>query len=128
MKINKITLHHRDGSLHYVDGEDDIWQVVKCIPTTLKWKHTSPVQTLNNKYFALVDELDHNVKTGYTRAQLHESLKPLLFNKFDDFTHYFKGGVNTRSTKDLTYDGWVATIQQLKEVASDVFNYTFQQQ
>lgn len=125
MKINKIILQHKDGSLHYIDNEIDILAVIKNLPAKLLWKHTTNIQTLHLKYFGMLTELAKNSQSGYEKTDLHEALKPMLFRKFKDFPNYFKNGIPTESTQDLSYDGWCALIEQLKVIANDIFSYAF---
>lgn len=125
MKINKITFQHKDGSLHYIENPIDIERILLALPPKLMWKHTANIETLHNKYFAMLTELAKNSNSGYSKEALHEALKPLIFGKFADFPHYFKNNNPTNSTQHLTYEGWLATIEQLKVVANDIFGYVF---
>jgi hypothetical protein len=126
MRVNKIILQGNDGSVHYIDGEKDIANVLLSLPKKLMWKHSSNVGRLRNKYFLMISELSKACNTGYSKADLHESLKPILLGKLRDFKHAFRDGVFTNTTTDtLTYEGWQMLLEQLKVVANDIFNYTF---
>ena len=126
MNINKITFQGKDGSLHYVDDVAGIASILLSMPKKLLWKHTSNIEKLRNVYFAMLTEISKNCNTGYSKADLHNSLKPLLLNKLKDFKHCFKDGTFTNNTTDtLNYEGWLIVIEQLKVVANDIFNYSF---
>lgn len=127
MNIIRVILEHKDGSQYFTTNTEDIIGITTSLPKNMKWLHTANTVALSNKYFAMLTELNKHVKTGYTKADLHIALKPLIFTKFADFKHYFKDNTPNNSTTNLTYEGWLATIEQLKVVANDVFGYIFKE-
>lgn len=126
-KVAKITISYTDGSVWFTDNPTEIRAVGLSLPKGIKWNKGASEEILRNVYFNLLTEIVKNVKPGYNKTDLHESLKPMLLQKLKDFPQYFKDGKPGNTTTNLTRDGWIAIIEQLKETANDVFNYTFVQ-
>lgn len=124
-KIVKITLVQDNGVVHHTEDDLTIKRIIEAFPRDVKLKKSTDVETLHNKFFAMENELHTNTNTGYTKADLHTCLKPLLLTKFKDFPHYFTTGEPELSTKHLNVEGLSALIEQLRSVANDVFGYTF---
>lgn len=126
MKVDKICFYSTDGSCHYLDTKKDIEAVMLSLPRKLIWKTNTPTEKLQKVYFVLLDELNKNCKTGYSKIDLHEALKPMIMNKLLDMPQYFEDGIPVNNTtSSLNYEGWRAIIEQLKVVANDIFQYTF---
>lgn len=125
MEPVKVTIEFKDGSIWSATNAEDIRKIGLCLPKGMVWKQGAAKDKLHNKYFLMLTELCNAVRNGDTKADMHEHMKPLIMRKFLDFPQYFTTGVPEYSTKNLTYEGWLATIEQLKTVANDVFNYTF---
>lgn len=125
-KVIKISIHLEDGTIHYADDINTIESIINCIPKTLVFRKTTTIETLRNKYYAMEKELHKHTNTGYTKVDLHETLKPLLLKKFMDFPQYFTTNVPEYSTKNLNVEGYSALIEQLRSVSHDIFGYIFQ--
>ena len=125
MPITRITLLHDDGSTWYIDSPVDIRAIGLSLPKTIRWKKTGNLKDLHNKYFGMLSEMNKSIRTGYTDTDLHNNIKPLIFKKFKEFPQYFKTGAPECSTVNLNIEGWNAAIEQLKVVASEVFEYAF---
>jgi hypothetical protein len=126
MKIDRIVVYHKNGSLHTVDDPAGILAIIKAMPPKLLWKHTADISSIQGLYFRMLTQMARDLNTGDTKTDLHAALKPLLMTKFKDFPNYFSDGIYTNSTtRTLTYDGWVALVEQLKDVANTIFKYTF---
>jgi hypothetical protein len=125
MKPIKITIEFADGSTWFTTNPSELRDIGLNLPKQVRWMQGARAEMLRNRYFLMLTELAKAANTGDTKADLHEQMKPLIFRKFVDFTHYYTNGVPEYSTRNLTREGWIATIEQLKVVANDVFNYTF---
>lgn len=123
--MKKLTIELDNGKLLYLTDEELIKRVLDVIPKDIQWKKTAGIRELRNTYFFLLTELNTNINTGYSKSDLHNALKPLILNKFKDMPHYFKDDIWMDSTSALNYTGWLATIEQLKVVANDIFGYIF---
>lgn len=125
-KVAKINVEYKDGSVYTIANDKDIRAILSALleikPTYTK---TAPISVLRNKYFGMINDLHKYASTGYTKAELHEYLKPILFGKFADFKHYFKTGVPEYSTQALNIEGWSALIEQLQSTAGDIFGFVF---
>lgn len=128
MPAIKITIEHKDGSVWYTTNPTEIRTVGLSLPRSIHWVKSSDVKTLSNTYFSLLTEVVKNSGLGYSKVDLHNALKPMLFNKIKDFPHYFTSGEPSMSTKDLNHEGWVAIIQQLKIEVNDICGYVFTEQ
>lgn len=127
MRVKKIKFEVEDGSMFYVDANEDIQKLVDCLPKDIKFKKTSDVKTLQNKYFAMVSELARNTGTGYTKMEIHNLLKPRLFKEIECFPNLYTDNIPQQSTKHLTTEGWSVLIEQLRIVANDLFEgYVFE--
>lgn len=127
MKLVKIKFEKNDGSIYYVDNQEDIEKIISCIPKNLSFKKTTDKETLQQKYFAMITELAKNGESGYTKMELHSLLKPLLFKEIKSFPHLFENNIAEISTKNLNIEGWSTLIEQLRSVANDIFNgYVFE--
>jgi hypothetical protein len=124
MKPKKITIEYEDGTLWYSDNINDMRAIGMVLPN-IHWKKTTTIAKLRNKYHALLEELCKNTESGYTKASLHEAMKPLIMKKFIDFPQFFTTGVPEYSTRSLNHEGWSAMIDQLRSTAYDVYNYVF---
>lgn len=123
--IVKVILQQEDGGQKFITNKQDIDKFKYCIPSEIKWEQTANIKTLSNKYFAMLSELQKNTETGYTKSDLHNALKPLILNPLFDISQYFKDGEAKLSTRCLSYEGWIAVIEQLKLTANDIFGYIF---
>jgi len=110
--IIKISLEKNDGTMYYVTDAIDIEAITKVFPK-VKFHKTTDKETLRRKYRAILT--DAAKKKGYTREQLHESLKPILFGKFKDFPEYFIDATKGNSTTNLTLEGLSALIENLND-------------
>lgn len=127
MKINKLKIELKDGSIHYIDDENQLKEIVECLPNTLKFKKLSNKSTLQNKYFAMITELAKNSESGYTKMEIHNLLKPVLFKELICFPNLFENNTPEQSTKNLTTEGWSALIEELRSAANDLFDgYIFE--
>ncbi len=125
MRVIKVTFENKDGSVVYTDIEADINKLLIAVPRGITWKHGTSIDRLRNQYFRMISELAKETNSGNTKTDLHNSIKPIIMGKFTDFPHYFIDGVPTRSTTNLSREGWIALIEQLKVAANDIFTYTF---
>lgn len=123
--ILAILVKLENGSLLILEDKYSIKAVSEILPRDLPWKKSSSIEKLRNKYFQLVNELAKETNLGYTKTDLHNSIKVNIMKKFEDFPHYFSTNEPECSTKHLNYEGWVAMIEQLKVYALDIFGYTF---
>ena len=123
--ILKIIIQENDGSQKYITDKADIGKVMANIPDDIIWNKTASINSLSNKYFSMLTELCKNTETGYTKSDLHNALKPLVLNPLIDIPQYFINEKPVISTRALSYDGWLAAIEQLKVVSSDIFGYIF---
>lgn len=133
MALKRITFEHTDGSLQYLEAEElsaynngikELIETAGFNPfSTLEFKEFAPEAKIQRVYFALVEEVAKNVKTGYTKTELHEALKPMLFNKLQDNLLNFKDNIVVHSTKNLTHQGWVTLIEEFKKFVQDIFDY-----
>lgn len=127
MKIVKIKFEKADGSIYYVDNQQDIENIIAGLPKQLAFKKTTDKETLQQKYFAMLTELAKNGETGYTKMELHSLLKPLLFKEIKSFPHLYETNQPEISTKHLNVEGWSTLIEQLRSTANDIFNgYVFE--
>ncbi len=125
MSVIRITIEHSDGSVWHTTDPLDIRKIGLTMPKHIGWKYGATADKLRNKYFLMLTELSKAINNGDTKVDLHEQMKPLIMRKFVDFPQYFTTGQPEYSTRNLSYAGWLATIEQLKTVANDVFSYTF---
>ena len=128
MPAKKIIIEHEDGSVWYTTNPTEIRTVGLSLPRGISWVKTSNIKTLSNLYFTLLTEVVKNSGLGYSKADLHNALKPMLLNKIKDFPQYFIDGNVSLSTKDLNHEGWVAVINQLKIEVNDICGYVFKEQ
>jgi hypothetical protein len=127
MKVSKIKIELKDGAVNYIDDENQLKEIVDCLPKTLKFKKLTNKETLQNKYFAMVLELSKNTQCGYTKMEIHNLLKPVLFKEIIDFPTLFENNLPEFSTKNLTAEGWSTLIEQLRVAANDLFEgYVFE--
>lgn len=123
MKI-RIKIEREDGvvfSSPLMENKENIIDLSK-----IEWKKTTDIQTLHNKYFAMLTELNHGVNTGYSDAELHKMLKFVLLTKFLDIPSYFCDDKPvTHTTKTLNVIGWSALLKELEVEAGNIFNYYF---
>lgn len=125
--IVKVTFEAQDGNTYTVDNAEDVRAVVSSMPHNIKFKTSTQLEVLRKKYHAMLSAYAKDTNKGYTKASLHEAMKPLIMKKFIDFPHYFTHGKPEYSTKHLTLEGWQAMIDNLRETALFVDNYTFKQ-
>lgn len=130
MKIKNITLTTSEGAMWWIKDDIDLKKINESLYLKqqlglLNWKRTGTIRELRNKYFGMIKQLNSDVSTGYTDSALHESIKPLVLNKFREFNHLFTNEQPEISTKNLNAEGWKMTIEELKVVANDVFGYVF---
>jgi hypothetical protein len=125
MKPCKVIIEYPDGSIWQTDKPDEIRAIGLTLPRQVQWKKSANIDTLRRKYQAMLTELVKNTNGGYTKVDLHEAMKPLIISKFVDFPNYFIDGVFTKSTKNLTREGWIAMIEGLQVTSADIYNYYF---
>lgn len=125
MEPVSITIEFKNGNIWTTSNPLELRKIGLTLPKNINWKFGAASDTLRNMYFLMLTELSKATKTGYTKVDLHEQMKPLIFKKFLDFPDFFTTGVPEYSTRNLTRKGWLAAIEQLKTVANDVFQYTF---
>lgn len=133
MALKRITFEHTDGSIQYIEAEELLAYnkgVKELIETAgfnpfsnIEFKEFAPEAKIQRVYFALVEETAKNIKSGYTKTELHEALKPMLFTKIQDNLLNFKDNVVAHSTKNLTHQGWVTLIEEFKKFVQDIFGY-----
>lgn len=125
-KVKKICVVNKDGSVFTIAADKDIQAILTALlQIKPAYTKTANITTLRNKYFGMMDELQKHTGTGYSKLELHESLKPILLGKFSDQNHLFDNGVPEYSTKNLNVEGWSALIAELESTARDIFSYTF---
>jgi hypothetical protein len=125
--VTKITFERKNGSQYYTTNPEHIEAIVSAVnQLNIDYKHTTTIDTLRNKYFSMIKEIIRNTSLGYNATELHESLKPILFNHFIEYPHYFIGGEFKQSLTALNIDGYSALIEELKIAAVDLFNYVFE--
>lgn len=141
MALKKIIFEHTDGKIECITGAelakytDNLQRVLsqaklynvepfKYNPVT--FTEIAPEFKLQRVYFALIEQMAKATNSGYNKTSLHAALKPMLFMYIQDNPSYFKDGIVKHSTSALTHDGWVAFIEQLKEVAQDIFGYVIE--
>lgn len=127
MKPTRIIIEFADGSIRYTDSEAEIRTIGLALPRSIKWITGSGIKALRNKYFAMLSELRKNKEDarGYTKADLHESLKPLVMKAFAEMPQYFTNEQPEYSTKNLNREGWIAYIEQFKSIINDIYGYIF---
>lgn len=138
MALKKIIIEHTDGKQEYIVGEeltkyqDNLARVIghsklhglePFKENHVTWTELAPEFKLQRVYFALIEQMAKGTGAGYTKTSLHAALKPMLFTYLQDNLANFKDNVVINSTKNLTHDGWVSLIEQLKETSQDVFGY-----
>ncbi len=141
MKVKKLLLEHDDGSIKFVEGEELAKyqdNLARCIASAklhnvepfkenlITWHEYAPEFKLQRVYFALIEQMAKETGAGYTKSALHAALKPMLFTYLQDNPSNFKDNVVIHSTKNLTHNGWVSMIEQLKELSQDTFGYVLQ--
>lgn len=141
MALKKITIEHTDGKVECITGEqlakytDNLQRTIAHAKlhgmelfkeNPVVWHELAPEYKLQRVYFALIEDMAKNTGTGYTKTSLHAAMKPMLFMYIQDNPHYFKDNVVKHTTSALTHDGWVAFIEQLKEISQDVFGYVIE--
>lgn len=125
--IVKVTIELNDGRVWTTTDPLDLRKIDLCLPRHINWKEGASADTLRNKYFLLLTELVKHLKTGDTKTDMHEQIKPLVMQRFMDFPQYFTNNQPEYSTRHLTRQGWIAFIEQFKSVALDVFGYIFKE-
>lgn len=138
MALKKLTIEHADGKIECITGAEldkYVRNFARCISHSkihgidpfgedpITWTEVAPEFKLQRVYFALVEEIAKNTNSGNSKDSLHAALKPMLFTKIQDNVANFKDNVVVHSTKNLTHKGWISLIEQLKEIAKDVFGY-----
>lgn len=139
--LKKLIIEHDDGKVECIVGEELAKyssNLMRCISSAkihglepfkedpVIWTELSPELKLQRAYFALIEQMAKNINAGYTKTTLHNALKPMLFTYLQDNPSNFKDNIIVHSTQNLTHDGWVSLIEQLKEVSQDVFGYVLQ--
>lgn len=124
--IINISFTKNDGSVYYVDSEEDINKIISALPRGLSFKRKADIKSLHNKYFYLVEKLRKNVAKEYSKVEFPEVLKDRVFNPLKDMKHLFKDGKFEYSTKNLTTEGYSYLIDSLKTFALDTFGFTLE--
>lgn len=125
MKPTKIIIEYPNGSTWTTENAEEIRAIGISLPKGIHWKVSSDIETLRNLYFRMLTELSKHSKSGDSKIDLHNALKPMLFDKLGEFPQFFIDEKVVRSTKNLNYYGWLALIEQLKIEADNIFNYIF---
>lgn len=124
-KVARVTIDFKDGSSKFIFDKDDIGAIMHEIAGRVEWHSTKPIETLSKKYFFMLDEAVRNGETGYSKAELHELFKGEILPKLFDFKNYFTDDTRKLSTRNLSHDGWVAFMEQVKVEANHNFGYYF---
>lgn len=138
MALKKITIEHTDGKIESIIGDElakytaniqrlisvgKLHNVEPFKENPIVWHEVAPEFKLQRVYFALIEQIAKATNSGYSKTTLHAALKPMLFMFLKENPSNFKDNTFVPSTSNLTHDGWVAMIEQLKETAQDTFGY-----
>lgn len=84
-----------------------------------------PVENLRKTYFSMRDEVYFHSSTGYSKIELHELAKKVIFPKLvDDPDNFIEGGKAQKelSVTWLSEQGWKSFIEEFKLFCAENFN------